>query len=101
MRQARSGPSPDPPSRVVSRRSGQTSLARGWRPGPKVTQPSELQVLEHLQPVSQESGHEETLADRFLAGAAEPLPESGVKKDLERSLRALLDARDEEPGLAV
>src|SRR5437763_14213812 len=77
------------------------SAARGWKPGKIVTRPSDLQAIEHLQPVSQESGHQEALADRFLARSPQPLAEARVAEDLERPVGALLDARDQESRLAV
>src|SRR5436305_10665474 len=76
------------------------SPARGWRPGPG-DPPSDLQLLEHFQPVAQQPWGQEPPADRLLAGATQLLAQPRIMEDLDYPLRALLHAGDQKPRLAI
>src|SRR5205085_745862 len=71
-----------------------------WIPGPG-DRPSDLQLLEHLQPVTQQPWGQEPPANRLLAGATQLLAQPRITEDLGYPLRALLHAGDQEPGFAV
>src|SRR5437763_3331738 len=60
-----------------------------------------LQLLEQLEPVTQQARHQELPADRFLARPPQPLAQARIAQDLQTPRRALLDARDQETGFAI
>src|SRR3954454_6524989 len=93
---------PPPPRVACSSPSSPRSNVAGPRFETRISLLSAIpQAPEDPEPVAQEPGGQEVLADVLLAGAAELLAELGLLQDAQRAVGAGVGVRHEEAGPAV